>query len=491
MDMVGDLTAGSPDGAGPADLGGNGPDMHVPDRPDLSKLVPWKAVALVGPTDHFWEEYDYRPRAQGGFREDIDATLERMRGLGVRQVEIQTLFAWSAEDRVYPGTQIRSIVYYDPAYKVNDPKTWGKVPRTRRGDMGLMPFLPPPSWDVPTPLRTPLDIGLRAQQALGDMLDAVAAHGLFPVLKCEDFLLIAQNADDYSGDFNYTDPSRNFDQFYSQYKSYLLDMTKVAAQHHAVLLVLGSETPYVTGAGIATFADGSAMTSRHALIAAKWQDMIQAVRDAAKAAGRPDLALSYTEINPWYDPRAMDNVPVWARVPFWDQLDAVGINFYLPGRYTDGMGMFDTSPPTTAAMVKYGETHTFQSDIVPNFQDLKDYFYGQRGYRLMTKPVIFPEDGCTSTKYGAANPADPPLLTLRAKPDFAEQADLYEAHFQLAAKYGSGWLAGFGFWQVTPTSRWGGAYNPGNTTNYSTDASYFGFVGTPTEDIVRTYFAKY
>lgn len=494
--------SGDPTG-GEADLGTSlgGGDMRGTDgagqllQPDLTKLVPWRAVNLIGPTSRPWEEYDYRPRAQGGFREDIDATLDKLKALGVRQVQIQTVHAWSVESTEsapYKGSGILSAVSYDAAYRAEDPKTWGKVPRTRRGDMGLVAFQPPASWDQPRPLATPLSINQKAEQVLGEMLDAVAGRGLIPVLKVETFLVLATDATGVSPSFNYTDPSRNFDQFYRMHREHLLAMTRVAARHQAALLILGTETPYVAGAGQARFANGEAMPDRQGYIAARWAETIQAVRETAQAEGRPDLLLSYTEINPFWEPRATvgAKVPPWQRVPFWDALDAVGINFYFPGRATDVNGVPDRRPLTADDMVAYGETHNFATDGVPNLQEIGAYFAGRRGYSLTKKPVIIPEDGCTASPYGAGNPAAPTNLTLRQRPDTAEQQRLYEAHFRQAERHGGGWLAGLGLWQVPPTSRWGGAYNSANTTNYSDPAAYFTFLGTPAEATVRTYFNK-
>lgn len=488
----------SPDQGGTPRTDGSGGDgAVVPDKPDLSKLVPWRAVDLVGPGEvNFWTEYDYRPRSEGGSKEDIDATLDHLKAIGVRQVEIQTLHAWSIEAGEIPGSGgIRSVVYWDQKYKVDNPATWGDVPRTRRGDMGIMAYEPPAFWDTPKMLATPLEINAKAEAVLGQMLDAVYNHGLIPVLKSEIYLAIATDAYDLSGDFNYTEPSRNFEQFYDQYQAHLVAMTRLAARHHAALMILGTETPYVAGAGQVKFLNGDRMDSRQPYIYDRWTRIIKAVRAAARAEGRPDLAFSYTEINPWWENRKSqltmpESAPIWTRVPFWDDLDAVGINFYLPGRYYESPTVYDKTPKTMADMMAYEETHDFASDTVGNFADLKKFFVDQKGYNLQTKPVIFPEDGCTSTPYGAANPALPPALRPRAQPDFTEQASLYEAHFRLAEKYGGGWLAGFGFWQVTPTQKWGGPYNKANTDNYSQPAAYFNFLNNPAEQVVKTYFTK-
>ncbi|MCS6914845.1 MAG: hypothetical protein RMK29_02180 [Myxococcales bacterium] len=472
------------------------PDLRrVPDRPDLSKIVPWKAVNLLGPTDRVWEEYDYRPRAEGGLREEIDERLRQLKRLGVRQVQVQTMFSFCVESTPYPGTSIRSTVYYNPRYRPDDPRTWGRVPRNRRGDMGAIAYQPPASWDVPTPLRGPLEINAKAEAVLGEMLEAVAAHGLVPVLKGEIYLTLAEDGSrsGVSPWFIFTDPSRNFDQFYRMYQEHLVAMTRVAARHRAAMHILGTELPYVAGAGQSYFADGSRMVDRHEMIAAKWREIIRAVRQAALEEGRPDLVISYTEINPFWEDRRMTaaRVPVWTRVPFWDELDAVGINFYLPGRWSDGRGNYDTSPKTAADMVRYGETHNFATDFVPNMADIREFFHVQRGYTLETKPVFFAEDGCTSSRAAAANPAAPPFLRLGEQPDFAEQQNLYEAHFVLFERYGKGWLAGLGFWQVTPSLRWGGPWNAADPSNYATPAAYFSFLGTPTEETVRRGFSRY
>lgn len=498
-DLGGDLSGPGGDALGdlaqPPDLADPASTVDLLPQRDLTRLVPWRAVNLVGPTSRPWDEYDYRPRAQGGLREDIDATLDRLKALGTRQVQIQTLHAWSVEateSAPYRGSGILSVVAYDAAYRPDDPRTFGRAPRTRRGDMGLVAYQPPAWWDQPQALATPLAINQKAEQVLGELLDAVARKGLIPVLKVETFLGLVNDANGTSANFNYTDPSRNFDQFYRMHREHLVAMTRVAARHQAALLILGTETPYVAGAGQARFATNEAMPARQAYIAARWAETIQAVRDAARAEGRPDLMFSYTEINPFWEPRAVTGakVPPWQRVPFWDALDAVGINYYFPGRATDVNGVPDKRPLTADDMLAYAETHNFASDGVPNLQEIGAYFNGQRGYTLDTRPVIFPEDGCTASPYGAGNPAAPTNLTLRQRPDTAEQQRLYEAHFRALERHGAGWLAGLGFWQVPPTSRWGGAYSAANTTNYSDPAAYFTFLGAPAEATVRAYWSK-
>jgi hypothetical protein len=461
----------------------------------FARILPWRAINLVGPTDLIWDEYDYRPAAQGGHREEIDATLARLKSLGVRQVQIQTMYAWSVESAPGP-TQSQSVVYLRPGYRADDASTWGPVPRTRRGDMGLVPYLPssvPAHWDQPVTLRTPVELGNKAEQILGELLDAVGRAGLVPVLKSEIYLVVAEDAYDFSGDFNYTDPSRGFDTFYAQYQEHLVRMTRLAARHGAAMMILGTETPYVAGAGQSRFADGSLMSSRQALIAGKWREIIAAVRGAAVAESRPDLLFGYTEINPFWEGHYAPGetpVPVWSRVPFWDDLDVVGINFYLPGRWSDGAGSYDREPRTADEMVTYGETHDFASDTIPNLVDMRRFFVEQKGYSVAHKPVIFTEDGCTSTPVGAANPAAPPFLTERAPPDFTEQRNLYEAHFKLVDKHGAGWLGGLGFWQVTPTRRWGGTFRATDTAPYSKAAAYFSFLDTPTEDVIKQYFSR-
>ncbi|MDW8282322.1 MAG: hypothetical protein RMK29_11445 [Myxococcales bacterium] len=479
-----------PRGPGPS------PDQPLlPGAPDLSRIVPFRAVNLVAPGPLAWQEYDYRPRAQGGFREDIDATLVRLRALGVRQVLIHTLHAWSVESEPYPGTNIRATVYYRPDYRPDDPRTWGRVPRTRRGDMGLVPWYPPASWDQPQPLRNPLELAARARQVLGEMLDAVASHGLVPVLISEVHLALAEDETGYSDDFVFADPSRGFDPFYDRLKEYLVDMTRLAARHGAAMFILGSESPYVAGAGQGYFIDGSRMVDRQPLIAAKWRDIIQAVRQAARAEGRPDLVLSYAEINPFWDDRfqSAPRVPIWTRVPFWDELDAVGINYYHPGRWTDGRGRYDTAPRTADDMVAYGETYRFATgtSVVPNLADLRDFFHLERGHDLGRRPVYFAGDGCTATYLGAANPANPPFLRLGQRPDTLEQRNLYEAHFRLAERYGRGWLAGIGLWQVPPTGRWGGPWDETRVSSYAEAAAYYNFLGNETEAVVREYFARW
>lgn len=487
------------DGGQPADLAGDltGPPDLAPRQKDLGLLVPWRAVNLVGATGNPWPEYDYRPRAEGGSREDIDATLVRLKALGVRQVLVQTLHAWSVEATEsvpYRGSGILSVVAYDAAYRPDDPSTFGRVPKNRRADMGLVAFQPPASWDQPTPLRTPLAINQKAEQVLGTLLDAIAQKGLIPVLKVETYLGLVNDGSSAVPFFNYTDPSRNYDQFYRMHREHLVAMARLAARHQAAALIVGTETPYVAGAGQARFANGDSMPARQADIAARWAETLNVVRAAAAAEGRPDLLLAYTEINPFWEPRQTSSakVPIWQRVPFWDALDAVGINYYFPGRATDVNGVPDRRPLSADAMFAYGDTHTFATDGVPNLQEIGSYFARTRGYNLGNHPVLIVEDGCTASPYGAGNPASPSNLTLRARPDYDEQQRLYEAHFRQAERDGAGWLAGLGFWQIPPggTARWGGTYSAANAAKFADPAAYFSFLDTPAEATVRTYFNK-
>ena len=451
---------------------------------DLSLIVPWRAVTLTTPLDPAWSDYDDRP--QSAAREAIDDTLDQLKAIGARQVEIPAVFAWSVEDERSTSMAAQSIVYFDPSYRPDDPATWGALRRTRRGDMGLVAYQPLTSWDSPVPLQTPLEINQKAEQTLGRLLNTVARMGLIPILRLEFRVVGAKNALGVGVIAPDTDPSRNLDQFYLKYKEHVVAMARLAARHDAAMVILGVGTPNVAGAGQSRFADGSSMAERRELIREKWRDMVRAARLVAAQEGRPDLVFAYVERNVWREPTGPSGskTPVWQRVPFWDDLDAIGIGICLTeGFETNGQ----LTPPTVEELVVRSEKQGFVTDGIPNILDIRNFFRFRRGYNRNTKPVFLdeiecggpPKVGSQSVASASASPPNRQNLTGRQR--------FYQAHMELARRYGTDWLAGLGFSQRAVASSGPAPGTPPSPPREIADDST-GFLRTAAEAHVRDYF---
>jgi len=140
----------------------------------------------------------------------------------------------------------------------------------------------------------------------------------------------------------------------------------------------------------------------------------------------------------------------YTSVPFWDQLDLVGMNSYWK------LGK-DRTVTVDGIKQRWSE---IQADLIPFLQRVK-------------KPLMFLEVGWCSMANAAHEPWD--YTKLEEPIDLELQKRLYEGFFE--SWYGSPHLGGFSVWEWTPGE--GGADNRGYTPE-----------GKPAEEVLREWFAK-
>jgi hypothetical protein len=144
----------------------------------------------------------------------------------------------------------------------------------------------------------------------------------------------------------------------------------------------------------------------------------------------------------------------FAEIPFWEDLDWIGIQAYFP--------LAERERPTLAELLAGWERH------LPAIEAL---------HRRVGKPVVFTEIGYRSVAGAAIAPWQWPEAAVDADPDLGTQERCYEAFFQ--AVWPMPWLAGAWFWKWYPTAR---------AERESAWATDFTPQGKPAEDVLRRYF---
>ena len=186
------------------------------------------------------------------------------------------------------------------------------------------------------------------------------------------------------------------------------------------------------GNGVDVFVVGSELVSseKHP---DEWRKTIAAVRKVFKGK------LTYSA-----------NWDVYASVPFWDQLDLIGMNSYWK--------LGEDKDVTVEQIV--AKWKKIQANVLP-------FVRGQG------KPLLFTEIGWCSLENAAKEPWD---YTKSAEPvDLDLQKRLYEGFFE--AWYGNPYLGGYGVWEWTPGD--GGSKDRGYTPE-----------NKPAEQVLKVYLAK-
>jgi hypothetical protein len=263
------------------------------------------------------------------------------------------------------------------------------------------------------------------------------------------------------------DPKAWFDS----YKATMVEYAKVAQRAGAEMICVGTEMMSMTNP-TKVCSDGKTYTE-------KWVEIIDAVR--AVYSGKVTYAATYEET---------------PKIGFWDKVDYIGIDAYLPmtPKHPEG----DTSPynPTVSEMVEAWTKPHFNSwirDTLHGGKSAVDY------YKFLSekfgKQVLFTEVGYRSLD-GAT--ADPGLFGGRENdpPDFQEQVDAYKALYYVMENYGGRWLAGSFLWSYysfgnpmvesnVPWTDYTTQHKPANdvvTEHYSTPAHVTGLVWNGTSN---------
>jgi hypothetical protein len=190
------------------------------------------------------------------------------------------------------------------------------------------------------------------------------------------------------------------DAWFASYREFILPWADFAESRGLALFMVGTEL---------------AGTIRHE---SRWRELIRETRD--RFSGTLVYAASWDEAG---------------RVPFWDAVDLVGVDFYLP----------------VARRREPGRT-----EILAEWQPWLDRLH--RLHAQAGRKILFTEIGYRSVDGAGMHPysfEDTPGI------DLQEQADLYWAALQAAA--GEDWVAGFFWWNWLANGNGGpadGDYTP-------------------------------
>ena len=200
-------------------------------------------------------------------------------------------------------------------------------------------------------------------------------------------------------------------------------------------------------AGVETFAIGNEMSSLSgAPYRAYWVDLIADVREVYHGE------LTYAA--------ATDEA---VHVSFWDQLDTIGVNTYPP--------LTASTTPTVQDLVEAWTSVPFNPYYAAAFDYKSPVDFLHSLALQYDKPVLMTEVGYRSIDGAAIAPGS---WTGSGTADVMEQADAYNAFFQVWSAHGGNWLKGAELWQWDLNNKYSG-------TGYSV-------MGKPAEAIVSQYF---
>lgn len=228
------------------------------------------------------------------------------------------------------------------------------------------------------------DAGIRALAAQADSL------GMDLIIKPQIWI----RGGGWTADLNFATEA-GWQTWETSYHRFMMHYAELAADLDAALLVIGTEL-------------ANPVRTRPAF----WQQLIIDIR--AVYNGKLTYAAN------WYDD--------YEHVPFWEDLDYIGIQAYFP--------LSDAEKPTLA-------------DLQAGWAPHKDAIHSLQ--QRVNRPVLFTEMGYRSIHFAAAEPWVWPKRT-DSTPDvdhaLALQADLYEAFFQTV--WHEPWVAGTIIWKWHP-----------------------------------------
>jgi hypothetical protein len=199
--------------------------------------------------------------------------------------------------------------------------------------------------------------------------------------------------------------------------------------------------------GVETFAIGNEMSSLSgAAYRSCWVDLIAAVREVYHGE------LTYAA--------ATDEA---IHVGFWDQLDTIGVNTYPP--------LTASTTPTVQDLVDAWTSVPFNPYYAASFDYKSPVDFLHSLALQYGKPLLMTEVGYRSVDGTAMAPGS---WTGSGTADVMEQADAYNAFFQVWSAHGGSWLKGAELWQWDLSNKY-------SSTGYSV-------MGKPAETIVSQYF---
>jgi Ca2+-binding RTX toxin-like protein len=199
--------------------------------------------------------------------------------------------------------------------------------------------------------------------------------------------------------------------------------------------------------GVEIFAIGNEMSSLSGQqYRGYWTDLIAAVREAYHGE------LTYAA--------ATDEA---SRVSFWDQLDVIGVNTYPP--------LTSSTTPTVQDLVNAWSEVPFNSYYAAAFDNKSPIDFLHSLSEQYGRPVLMTEVGYRSVDGTAIRPGG---WTSSGTADVGEQADAYNAFFQVWTAHGGSWLKGVELWQWDLNNQY-------SSTGYSV-------MGKPAAEVVSQYF---
>lgn len=148
------------------------------------------------------------------------------------------------------------------------------------------------------------------------------------------------------------------------------------------------------------------------------------------------------------------------------KLDFVGVDSYVP--------LATTMEPTVEDLIAAWTTVSSNSYCRGIFQGLSPVDFYRHITETTGKPLIFTEIGYRSKAGAATSPME---TWITGTPDAQEQADLYQAFFEVWSQKSGDWFKGAFFWHWSPTSA------APKETDYQVE-------GKPAEAVIRDWFAR-
>lgn len=288
--------------------------------------------------------------------------------------------------------------------------------------------------------------GQRQTASLADVgraIEVAKAQGLDVLLKPQ--VAVRDPAfDQYNGAswINMVNPDlviQNPAAFFASYKAHLLKWAKLAEQHGVETLSIGNEMVAATKPQFTGY----------------WTDIIDAVRGVYHGK------LIYSALAPVMTEGMTNEI---TQIGFWDKLDLAGFDVYPT--------LTKSTNPSVAELAagwRSAEIFGHQQDYVAFLNKMA---------AVVGKPVIFVETGLPSFD-GASNrqaTSDGDIATGRYADDMGEQADWWQAFFQVWAQNKPAWLEGVVVNNNDPGDL--GAYW---NQNYNVD-------GKPAEKVIAAWF---
>jgi len=218
--------------------------------------------------------------------------------------------------------------------------------------------------------------------------------------------------------------------FFDSYKAEIVHLATIAQAAGVEMFAIGNEMSSLSGEQYRGY----------------WTDLIAAVRGVYHGE------LTYAA--------ATDEA---LHVSFWDQLDIIGVNTYPPLTASQAPTVQDLVEAWTSVPVNpyYAAAFDYKSPV--DFLHALAVQYGKR--------LLMTEIGYRSIDGTAISPGS---WTSNGTPDVMEQADAYNAFFQVWTAHGGSWLKGVELWQWDLNNKY-------SSTGYSV-------MGKPAEAVVSQYF---